>query len=184
MADRSDLDARAVASHGVLHAAFDGLLVLVLLHVDEIDDDEPGEIAQPELARQFVSRLEVGLERRFLDVALACRAARVDVDGDKRLGLVDDKIATRFQGHLRTVDCVHLLLDLIALEDRQRVFIFLDAFHMAWDQHLHLRPCFLVGVVTLDKDLVDLAGVKIADRPFHEIAFLVDQAWCLGFQRA
>ena len=55
---------------------------------------------------------------------------------------------------------------------------------MARDQHLHLRPCFLVGVFTLDKDLVDLAGVKVADRPFHEIAFLVDQAWCLGFQRA
>ena len=77
------------------------------------------------------------------------------------------------------MDRVHLLLDLIALEDWQGLFIFLNAFHMARDQHLHLRPRFLVGVIALDENLVNLACVEIADRPLDQIAFLMDQAWCL-----
>ena len=54
---------------------------------------------------------------------------------------------------------------------------------MARDQHLHLRPGFLVGVLALDKNLVDLACVEITDGPLDQIAFLMDQARCLRFQR-
>ena len=77
--------------------------------------------------------------------------------------MVDDKIAAGPQRDLRVVDRVHLLFDLIALEDRQGFFIFLNALHMARDQHLHLRPGFLVGFIAFDKNLVDLACIQITD---------------------
>ena len=179
MADRADLDARAVIAHGILHAAFDGLLVPVFLHIDEIDNDEAGQVAKTKLARQLVGGLQIGLQRGLLDVPLAGGPPGIDIDGDKRLGLVDHQIAARFQRHLRAMDGVHLLLDLIALEDRQRVVIFLHALHMAGDQHLHLRAGFLVGLVALDKNLVNLACIQIADRPLDQVAFLMDQARCL-----
>ena len=54
---------------------------------------------------------------------------------------------------------------------------------MARDQHFHLPPGFLVRILALDKDLVDLACIQIADRALDQIAFLMDQAWCLRFQR-
>ena len=70
------------------------------LHVDEVDDDQAGQIAQPKLARHFVRRLQIGAERGVLDIVFARRAARVDVDGDQRFGLVDDDIAARLQRDL------------------------------------------------------------------------------------
>ena len=55
--DAADLDAGAVVLQRVLEAALDGAVVPVLLHVDEVDDDEAGEIAQAQLAGDLVGRL-------------------------------------------------------------------------------------------------------------------------------
>ena len=93
MADAADLDAGAVVLQRLLEAALDGAVVALLLHVDEVDDDQAGEVAQPQLAGDLVGGLEVGLERRVLDIVLAGGLARVDVDRDQRLGLVDHHVA-------------------------------------------------------------------------------------------
>ena len=111
MRDAADLDARAVVLQRVLHAPLDRAIVAPLLHVDEVDDDEAGEVAQAKLAGDFVGRLEIGAQRRVLDIVLARRAARVDVDGDQRLGLVDDDVAARLQRHLVGEHRVELRLD-------------------------------------------------------------------------
>ena len=60
MADAAELDARAVVAQRILQPLLDGAVVALLLHVDEVDDDEAGEIAQPQLAGDFVGRFEVG----------------------------------------------------------------------------------------------------------------------------
>ena len=63
---------------------------------------------------------QVGAQRRFLDAALARRAARVDVDRDQRLGLVDHQIAAGAQLHGGRQHRVELGLDLVAGEQRLR----------------------------------------------------------------
>ena len=114
MADMADLDARAVVLQRLLQPALDhATLCLRALHVDEVDDDQPGEVAQPQLPRHLVGGLEVGAQRRLLDAALARRAARVDVDGDQRLGLVDDQVAAGAELHRRRQHRVELRLDLV-----------------------------------------------------------------------
>ena len=45
MTDAPDLNARPVALHGVLGAALDRANVARMLHVDEVDDDKPRQIA-------------------------------------------------------------------------------------------------------------------------------------------
>ena len=90
MRDAADLDARAVVLQRILEAPLDRAIVAGFLHVDEIDDDQAGEVAQAQLARDFVGRLEIGAQRRVLDIVLARRAAGIDVDRDQRFGLVDD----------------------------------------------------------------------------------------------
>src|SRR6201999_2659752 len=52
--DASDLDARTVLPHGVAQTVFDGALILLRLHVDEVDDDQAAEVAQAQLPRDFV----------------------------------------------------------------------------------------------------------------------------------
>ena len=71
--------------------------MLGVLHVDEVDDDDAAEVAQPQLARDRLRRLEVGLEDRVVEAAAADEAAGVDVDRRHRLGLVDDQVAARLQ---------------------------------------------------------------------------------------
>src|SRR5690606_19171130 len=66
--DAADLDARTVLLHRLAEPILDLALVLVRSHVDEVDDDEPAEVANPELAGDLVRRLEIRRQRGFLDV--------------------------------------------------------------------------------------------------------------------
>ena len=50
------------------------MLIARLLHIDKINDHKAGHIAQPELARDFVRRLEIGFQCSFLNIPL--RVAR------------------------------------------------------------------------------------------------------------
>ncbi|CAO4144689.1 hypothetical protein LPLAFNJD_LOCUS1753 [Methylorubrum aminovorans] len=98
--DPPDLDARPVVLQRLVQALLHRPVVALLLHVDEVDHDEAGQIAQAHLAGDFLRRLEVRLERGVLDVVLAGGAARVHVDRDQRLGRVDDEVAARAERHV------------------------------------------------------------------------------------
>ena len=69
--------------------------LLGALHVDQVEDDQPADVAEAELVGDLVDGLEVGLERRLFQVlaALADEAPGVDVDRRERLGLIDDQRA-------------------------------------------------------------------------------------------
>ena len=175
MRDAADLDARAVVLEVVLQPLLDRAVVAVLLHVDEVDDDQAGEIAQAQLARDFLGRFQIGLERRLLDRVLAGRAAGIDVDGDQRLGLVDDDVAAGLQRHLRLQHAVELRLDAVAREDRRRVAVGLHHLGVARHQHAHEVLGFAVAVLAGDQDLVDVLVVEVADRALDQAAFLVDE---------
>ena len=183
MRDAADLDARPVVLERVVEPALDRPVVALLLHVDEVDDDQAGEVAQAKLAGDFVRRLEVGLQRGVLDIVLARRTARVDVDGDQRLGRVDDDVAARLQRHLRREHRVELSLDRIAREQRLAVLERLDALGMARHEHAHEVLGLAVGVLAGDDDLVDVLVVEVADRSLDQRALLVDQGRGGGAQR-
>src|SRR5664279_1236608 len=97
---------------------FSTSLVLRALHVDEVDHDQAAQVTQPQLARDFVGRFAVGVERGGFDVATLGRACRIDVDGDERLGMVDHDGAAGGQGYLTGVGGFDLVLDLEAREQR------------------------------------------------------------------
>ena len=141
-------------------------LCLLRLHVDEVDDDETGEVAQPQLARHLVGGLQVGAQRGLLDAALAGRAAGVDVDRDQRLGLVDDQVAARTQLHRRQQHRVELRLDLVAGEQRhgRRSRQSCTLLGVARHQHAHEVVRGPPAVLAVDQDLVDVARVDVADR--------------------
>ena len=43
--DTTDLNARTILFHRIANAIFDGALILLRLHVDEVDDDQAAQIA-------------------------------------------------------------------------------------------------------------------------------------------
>ena len=79
-----------------LHRTLDLAGVAVVFHVDKVDNDQPGHIAQAQLAGNLSCGFKVRRKRGLLDAVFFGRAARVDVDRNKRFGRVDDNIATRF----------------------------------------------------------------------------------------
>ena len=183
MADAPDLDARAIVAQRFLQAPLDQPVVAPLVHVDEVDDDQPGEVAQAKLARDLIGRLEIGLERGVLDIVLARRLAGVDVDRDERLGLIDDDIAARSQHDLRREHRRELPLDLKADEDRLGLLVGLHVLGMARHEHAHEVLGLAIGVVAGDQDFVDVLVVEVADRALDQAAFLIDEGRGRRFQR-
>ena len=88
---------RAVGSDRRVERIEHGGAVFRQVHVDEIDDDDAAEIAQAQLPRDGLRRLQVGLEDGVVERAHADETAGVDVDGGQRLGLVDDQIAAALE---------------------------------------------------------------------------------------
>ena len=171
--DAPELNACAIVAQRILQPLLNRAVVAVLLHVDEVDDDEAREVAQTQLPRDLFGRFQVRLERRVLDVVLARRLARVHVDRDQSLGLVDDDVAARAQTHHGIEHAVERGFDAEFLIERHVIAVMPHRVRMARHQHRHEAVRFVVAVLALDLDLADLLRIEIADRALDQIAFLV-----------
>ena len=183
MRDASDLDAGAIVLEVILQPLLDGAVVPVLLHVDEVDDDEAGKVTQPQLPGDFLGGLQIGVERGVLDRMLLGGAAGVDVDRHQSLGLVDDDIAAALQRHLRLQHAIELGLDAVAHEDRRGVPVGLHHLGMARHQHAHEILGLAIAVLAGDQDLVDVLVVEVTHRTLDQAAFLINQGRGRGLQR-
>ncbi len=100
--------------------------MVVAAHVDEVDDDDSAEVAQPQLTGDRLRGLEVGLEDRLVEIARADIAAGVDVDRRQGLGLVDDQIATGLQVDAPVQGAGNFLVDVAQVEDRSFAAVVLE----------------------------------------------------------
>ena len=87
------LYARAVSLELVLHPLFNSCVVASFVHIDEVDDDQPCKITQPQLSRDFLGCLKIGLKGSFLDRPFLGGPTRVHVNRNQCLGDTDDDIA-------------------------------------------------------------------------------------------
>ena len=179
MADGAYLDARPVVLERVFEAPLDHRVVLFRLHIDEVDHDQSGEVAQAKLPRGLLGGFEVGLERRLLDVALPSGAAGVHVDRNQCFGLVDHQIAAGLELHGGRKHRIELRLDAHAAEQRLPAIISrapLD--HLAGmcrHQHAHEVVRGLPAIDAVDQHFIDIAGVAIPDCALDEARLLIDQ---------
>ena len=180
LADGRELHPRAVLAHRVAQSLLDLAAVLALLHVDEVDDDQAAEVAQPHLARDLVGRFQVGAGGGFFDVAAAGGARRVDVDRDQRLGVVDHDRAASWQVDGARERGLDLVLDLEAREQRRVVTVALHAIGRLRHHVVHELLGLLEDVVRVDQDLADVGGEVVADRADDQARFLVDQERALA----
>ncbi len=176
------LDAGPVHLEVVLQLFLDGAIVLVLVHVDEIDHDETSQVAQAHLAAGFLSCLEVRPHSRLLNVALTCRLAGVHIDRNQGFGLVDDEIAAGFQLDGRGVDGIELLLDRFGHEKRVFLFPLLNLLGLARHDELGEILRFAIGLFTMNKDLLDILVEHVAHCPVDETALGIDQHRSFGCQ--
>ena len=69
-------------------------LITTGIHVDEVDDDHPADVAQTQLPGNLNGCLTVGPEHRFPGIRRAGERTRVDINHRERLGGLDDHVAT------------------------------------------------------------------------------------------
>src|SRR5581483_1816846 len=127
-----------------------------------------------DLAHDLPDRLEVDLEDRLLEVALADVLAGVHVDGDQRLGLVDDEVPAGPQPHPAPERLLDLLLDPARLEDRLAAGMVVDAVGERGHERLGVLEGPAVLLLGVDRDLLDVAGEQVPHDPEHEVALLVE----------
>ena len=173
--DAPDLHPRAVHFQGFAQASFNFALVAGDAHVDEVDDDQPPQIAQAHLPGDFLSRLQVSVERRLLDVAALGGAGRVDVDGDQRLGVVDDDAAAGRQGHFAQIGGFDLGFDLEAGEQRNVVLVQLELVQAVRHDLLHEILGLTVDGGVIHQNFADVGAQVIPQGADDDVAFLVDQ---------
>src|SRR6185295_10610620 len=125
------------------------------LHVDEVDDDDPAEIAQPELARNCERSLEVGAKYGLFEVAMADVRTGIDVDRGHRLGLIDDQMATGFEQHLAIERLLDLLFDAMQVENRPWLPIQLDLGRAFGHEHAGKLDHALVRIRAVDAHASD-----------------------------
>src|SRR5690606_21564907 len=138
---------------------------------------------QAQLARHFVSRLEVGAHRRFFDVGAPRRAGGVDVDRHQGFGMVDDHRAARRQLDSARIRGFDLVFELETGEQRDVVAIRFDALDVVRHDYAHEGGGLVVDVVGIDEDFADFGRVVIAYGADDQAGFQVDENGRLVFAR-
>src|SRR3990170_625648 len=118
--------ARAVARQCLAELVEHGVAVLFRIHVDEVDDDDAAEVPQPQLARDHLRRLQIGLEYRVVEAADPDEAAGVDVDCRQRFGLVDNQVAAGLEIDPPRQRLLDFSLDAVEFKKRPRAGIMLE----------------------------------------------------------
>src|ERR1700730_11042687 len=113
-----DGEPRPVAFQRAIELGEHGGAMIGVLHVDEVDDDDSAEVAQPQLASDDLRRFEGGLEDRVVEAACADEAAGVDVDRRHGLRMIDDQVASRLKVDAPRQRLLDLVLDAVQIEER------------------------------------------------------------------
>ena len=150
-------------------------MVLLRRHVDEVDDDQAADVAQTQLAGDLVRRFEIGVQRRLFDVGAFRGACRVDVDGHQRFGGIDDDAAARLQLHLVVKGGFDLAFDLVAVEQRHRIVVELDALLVLRHDPVDELVGALEGIATVDQHFADVRAQAIAHGTDDDVVLLVEQ---------
>ncbi|KEP73660.1 hypothetical protein HR12_02960, partial [Microbacterium sp. SUBG005] len=92
----ANLDTCAILAHRFTQTVFNRTLVANRGHVDEVDNNQTTQVAQAELAGDFISGFKVGVEGGLFDVATTGCTRGVDVDSGQRFGGINyDRTAGR-----------------------------------------------------------------------------------------
>ena len=109
--------------------------MLLGVHVDKVDDDDPTHIAQPKLAYNFFRRKAVHLVGVFLLVVGLGPDAAVDVDDVEGLGRFDHEIGALLDRDDFSEGALDLARHFEVVEDRLLAVIeFDDLFLLGGDQ--------------------------------------------------
>ena len=78
--------------------------VRVALHVDEVDDYNPAEVAKFQLLEEKFRRLQICFQNRFVEVGAPDKFSGIHVDGSQSFGFIDNNLPAARQGKFALID--------------------------------------------------------------------------------
>ena len=179
--DLDDVGLRPISLELRAQGLLDGLPVLRVRHVDEVDDDDAADVAEAELPDDLLHGLEVVLHDRVLEAALRAlparpdEPARVDVDDGERLRVVEDEVTAR--GEIDTpIECrANLGVDAGRLEERLLLAVPVDALDHVRRRLLQIADDASVRAVVVDAGPDEVACEEIPDDPERQLRLLVHE---------
>src|SRR5258706_4830236 len=153
----------------------DSFAVALFLHIDEIDDDNAADVAQPQLAHSFLNRFHVGLKNRFLLAAFANETAGIHIDRGERLGALDDEVTTRTEPNPSIERFDDFFLDHLLLKQWLFIRVKNDLSLGARHEMAHKIDDSPMVFWRIDHDLLGLRCEEIPDRPRDQIEILMNQ---------
>ena len=147
-------------------------------HVDEVDHHDAADVAQPKLADDLLSRLEVVLGHGLLEIAPGPgELAGVDVDDRHRLGAVDHQGAAGGQPDLAVHGFGELLVDPVHSEDVRAVttrrFVFRELRQQLGRYTVDISGDRLPGRVAGDDEPGEVLVEQVADHLDEDVRLLV-----------
>ena len=88
-------------------------LMILVLHIDEIDNDDTAQIAQSELARYRLGGFHIGFEDGFFEVLMTDECPGININRGHGFGLIDNQVATGFQANLAGQCPLQLIVDIV-----------------------------------------------------------------------
>src|SRR5579872_690826 len=173
-ADPQDFRSGPIAPDGVPQGALDAPAMALFAHVDEVVDDHAPQVAQTNLAADFGRGPEVHLIGRFFRVVVGPKVATVDVNGDHRLGLVDDQRPAPREGHMTLLDAGNLVFNSVLMKNRLFGLVQFDAVGVPRKHDFEKLAGPLERLGLVDPDRLDFGIVNVANGADDHVAFLVD----------
>ena len=176
-----DVGLRPVALELGAERLLDGGPVLRVRHVDEVDDDDPADVTEPQLGGRPLHRLEVVLRDRVLEPAArvlrarADEAAGIDVDDREGLGVVEDEVAARGQVDAAVQRRADLGVDARALEERRLLLVAVHPLEHVRRRLLQVADDPPVRALVVDLGALEVAREEVADDSQRQLGLLVDE---------
>src|SRR6202166_4963022 len=168
---------RFIFFEGLLQREQNFVAVAALFHVDEVDHDNAAQIAQANLAHDFLHRFQIGFDDGVFQPrgTLADEFAGVDIDGHQRFGVVDDDVAAGLEPHFGAQSFVEFVLDAELFKDGRFLGVQLDAADQlgleAADEFDDLAEFFFA----VDPDGCEIVADVIAQDAFDEIQIAMEE---------
>ena len=160
--------------------------VVLDFHVDEVDHDDPTDVAQPELFGDLLGCLHVVVEHGRLEVRLADVLAGVHVDHGQRLGVFDDQRASGRQPHLAVERLVDLLVHVESLEHAEPFglgIVELDPVGQLGVERLDVGADVLEQTLIVDHHAAVVRVELLTDHSHRQLRLAVEQRRTVGARR-
>ncbi len=172
----ADLDTRTILTYRFAQTVFNRTLVANRSHVDKVDNNQATQVAQAELAGDFISGFKVGVEGGLFDITAARCTCGVDVDSGQRFRGIDNDRTAGWQTHFTLEGGLNLGFNLIVAEQRDFTGVQFDfTGEVRTAQCGDVLASQLKHFRVVDQNLTDVLTQIVAEGTHDNVAFLVDQ---------